>query len=133
MKLTDDQWDILEPLLPGKVGGGGRPAHDNRKFFDAILWVSSGSNRWSNFPVEFGSRQNHYMRFRRWNESQFWRQLATELKGDPDLTVLLEKIIAYSDQEAQKTELRAMRRANRPLLTRDRKRWFRKFGQLVKL
>jgi transposase len=40
-KLTDQQWEKIEPLLPKlkKSKKGGRPWADNRKVFEGILWV----------------------------------------------------------------------------------------------
>ena len=35
--LRDDQWDRIEPLLPGKTGDRGRTARANRFFVDAVL------------------------------------------------------------------------------------------------
>ncbi|MFE2475291.1 MULTISPECIES: transposase [Streptomyces] len=34
--LSDDQWAVLEPLLP--VAGVGRPARSRRRLVDGIRW-----------------------------------------------------------------------------------------------
>jgi hypothetical protein len=34
--LRDDQWEKLEPLLPGKAGDRGATAQDNRLFLEAV-------------------------------------------------------------------------------------------------
>ena len=36
--LRDDQWDRIEPLLPGKAGDRGRTARNNRLFVEAVLF-----------------------------------------------------------------------------------------------
>ena len=40
MELSDEQWKILEPLLPEYLSGKPRrPWRSNREVLDAILWV----------------------------------------------------------------------------------------------
>ena len=39
-EITDDQWDALEDLLPGKEGDRGVTAKDNRLFVNAIMWIA---------------------------------------------------------------------------------------------
>ncbi|MGH6678471.1 MAG: IS5/IS1182 family transposase, partial [Bradyrhizobium sp.] len=36
--LSDEQWQRVAPLLPGKVGDPGRSGGDNRGFLEAVLW-----------------------------------------------------------------------------------------------
>ncbi len=40
-KLTQEQWERIEPLLPEsqKSRHGGRAWADNRKVFEGILWI----------------------------------------------------------------------------------------------
>ncbi|HCW85616.1 MAG TPA: hypothetical protein DHC76_16640 [Rhodobacteraceae bacterium] len=40
--LTDRQWAIIAPLVPGKKGGRGRTGTDNRLFLAPILWLARG-------------------------------------------------------------------------------------------
>ncbi|QDT17620.1 transposase [Alienimonas californiensis] len=35
--LSDAQWKLIPPLLPGELKDGGRPTADNRLFVDAVL------------------------------------------------------------------------------------------------
>ena len=37
--LTDEQWSILGPILPGQKGQWGGVAKDNRLFMNAVLWI----------------------------------------------------------------------------------------------
>ena len=42
MDLTDEQWEVLEPLIPNhfrRVDGRGRPWRDSRDVLNGILWV----------------------------------------------------------------------------------------------
>jgi len=36
--LRDEQWQKLQPLLPGKADTG-RPANDHRQIINGILWI----------------------------------------------------------------------------------------------
>ncbi len=38
--LRDDQWQRLEPMLPGQASDPVRTAEDNRLFIDAVLWIA---------------------------------------------------------------------------------------------
>lgn len=111
MKLGDDQWRQLEPFLRG-MGMGVARARNNRKFIDAILWfISNKYNAWVDMPPEFGARSNIYMRFRRWNESNFWRQLVDNVDGDDTLMAMLERIAEYADHERKRVILKREKRA----------------------
>ena len=39
-EITDQQWQRIAHLLPGKVGHVGRSAVDNRLFINAVLWIA---------------------------------------------------------------------------------------------
>lgn len=42
MDLTDEQWDIIQPLIPEppkRPLGRGRPRRDNREILNGILWI----------------------------------------------------------------------------------------------
>ena len=64
--LTDRQWTIIEPLVPGKKGDRGRAGTDNRLFIDAFLWLARGATPWRDLPPELGNWQTVHSRFRRW-------------------------------------------------------------------
>jgi transposase len=52
--LTDDQWELLEPVLnaPGKRGR--RHADDLRSVVDAMLYTADAGCRWRYLPESFG-------------------------------------------------------------------------------
>jgi len=49
MVLTDEQWQTIEGLLPGKPGDRGRSAKDNRLFVEAVLWLARTGSRGATF------------------------------------------------------------------------------------
>ena len=52
VRLTDQQWSHIEPLLPRmpRGGTGGRPWVDHRDVIDGILWVLKTGARWRDLP-----------------------------------------------------------------------------------
>ncbi|WP_284200558.1 transposase [Rhizobium indigoferae] len=66
--LSDEEWRIIEPLLPTERGRKSRPSHDNRRCFNGMLhvlrfgcpWVSvvPGTPRLDQDGFE-GSRASH--------------------------------------------------------------------------
>jgi len=53
MDLTDEQWEILEPLipkLPRRADGRGRPLSDLREVLNGILWIFRTGEPWNNMP-----------------------------------------------------------------------------------
>ena len=37
--MSDRVWSVLEPHLPGRKGGWGGQAKDNRQFINAVFWI----------------------------------------------------------------------------------------------
>ena len=37
--LTDEQWELIEPLIPFSTARTGRPAKDRRLMLDGIFWI----------------------------------------------------------------------------------------------
>jgi putative transposase len=82
--LTDDQWDRIKELLPGKEGDAGRTAADNRLFVDAVLYVLKTGIPWEDLPGRFGKPNSVWKRFDRWCCAAVWERMAAALT-DPDL------------------------------------------------
>jgi len=49
------KWAIIGPLLPSERGRWGRPAQDNRRYLEGILWVTRTGSQWRHLPDEYGS------------------------------------------------------------------------------
>ena len=52
--ITDEDWDRIQDLLPGRAGQPGVTAKDNRLFLDAVLWVAKTGAPWRDLPDRFG-------------------------------------------------------------------------------
>lgn len=80
--MTDAEWSLLQPLLPGtSQGGAGRPLRDARGRLDAIfravtLKKADGTRApWSAMPSEFGKADSVARLFRRWTAAGLWQRL----------------------------------------------------------
>jgi len=66
MDLTNEQWAVVEPLLPKAVkraDGKGRPRVDNRAILNGILWVLRTGAPWHDMPNRYPPYQTCHRRF----------------------------------------------------------------------
>src|SRR5262245_52294474 len=77
VRLTDAQWEKIEPLLPSLPRGtvGGRPWSDNRAVIDGILWVLKTGARWRDLPDGYSSPATCWRRLNRWYEDGTWLRI----------------------------------------------------------
>jgi transposase len=72
--LTDEQWELLEPVFntPGKRGP--KHAPDLRGVVDAMLYVSHTGCQWRFLPESFGPWTRVWSQFRRWSRNGTWHE-----------------------------------------------------------
>jgi transposase len=67
---SDEQWAVIEPLLPA-VRTGGRPEkHPRRAIVDAILYVVRTGCAWRQLPADFPPWQTVYLYFNQWEQAR---------------------------------------------------------------
>ena len=76
--LTDEQWQLIEPLIPKQTRG--RPRSRNREILDAILFLLWTNIRWEELPAGFPPKMTVYDRFKVWREARFFEELFQTLK-----------------------------------------------------
>jgi transposase len=54
--ITDEHWERIEGLLPGRAGDPGVTAKDNRLFVDAVLWIAKTGPPGATCPIGSASR-----------------------------------------------------------------------------
>ncbi len=104
MDLTDEQWEMIKPLIPGppkRPDGRGRPRRDNREILNGILWVLRTGAPGKDMPERYPPSQTCHpacaqragkRRLQEWVRSGTFeailRALVQEMKerGDLDLT-----------------------------------------------
>ena len=87
-ELTDEQWETIQPLLPGKAADPGRTAKDNRAFLEAVLWTGRTGAPWRDLPSRYGNWNSVFQRFNRWAKAGRWQLLFEQLQ-ESDLEWLL--------------------------------------------
>jgi transposase len=85
-QLTDEQWAILEPLIPKterRADGKGRPeTHSDRAVLNGVLWVLRTGAAWGDLPDRFPSGSTCFRRFSRWVKAGVLRKLLEALAQD---------------------------------------------------
>lgn len=66
-ELTDDQWHVVEPLVP-RPHHMGRPPRDRREMLEAMLWLVRTGAPWRDLPDWYGPWQTVYTRFGQWRD-----------------------------------------------------------------
>jgi putative transposase len=78
--LTDDEWAILEPLIPSAKPGGRHRSADMREVMNGIFYVLRGGIPWRFLPKEFPLWKTVYHYFRQWRLDGTWETLNTKLR-----------------------------------------------------
>ena len=87
-EIPQDQWERIEALLPGRAGGHGGVAKDNRLFVNAIWFIAKTGIPWRDLPERFGKWDTVFHRFNAWCKKGVWRRVFDALQ-DPDLEWLM--------------------------------------------
>jgi transposase len=87
--LRDDQWEQIQPLLPGKAGDRGVTGKNNRIFLEAVLWIARTGSPWRDLPSDLGHWHRVYVRYNRWSKKGTWESIFNELSKDSDFEYLM--------------------------------------------
>jgi transposase len=104
-ELTDEEWDLIRPLLPPPSKG--RHWADHRTVISGVLYWAATGVPWRDLPTRFGPWQTVYERFRRWRDDGTWLAILQALQGQADR----EGLIDWSLFCADTTIVRASRAA----------------------
>ena len=79
--LTDEQWGLIAPLIPGERPGGRHRSTDVRAVVDALMYLARTGCQWRNLPHEFpppGTVADYFYRFAR---DGTWQRVHDALRG----------------------------------------------------
>ena len=80
--LTDEQWAILEPLIPpAKVGGRPRKV-DMREVINTILYLNRTGCQWDMLPHDLLPNSTAYEYFAQWRDDGTWEHLREALRAE---------------------------------------------------
>ncbi len=83
-ELRDDQWERLEPFIPGGRKGRRGPRSNNRRFLNGLLWMARSGARWRDLPERFGPYQTVKRRYYRWVENGVIERMFEALSKEAD-------------------------------------------------
>ncbi|MFB6712533.1 MULTISPECIES: IS5 family transposase [unclassified Streptomyces] len=83
--LTDEQWTVLEPLLPKGTRAGRPPVWSRRQLVDGIRFRVRTGVPWRDVPSEYGPWGRVYDLFRRWQRDGNGHRIFTQLRSQADL------------------------------------------------
>jgi transposase len=83
-EVTDEQWAVIEPLLPKpkrRADGRGRPRREDREVLNGILWILRSGARWIDLPERFPPYQTCHRRFQEWVRDGTLKEVLETIAG----------------------------------------------------
>ncbi len=116
--LTDNQWVILEPLIPDAKPGGRPRKAEKRRIVEAILYQLRAGSAWRLLPHDFPPWQTVYYYLRRWQAEGVWATVnhtllmadreRTGREASPSAAIIDSQSIRSADQKGDsKASMRA--------------------------
>jgi transposase len=112
--LTDWEWSIIEPLLPGRAGtkGRGRPRKDDRRVLNGIFFILRTGASWRDLPERYGPYTTAYNRFNRWAKRGVWGAVFGALaQRSPDSLRMIDSTVVRAHQHAAAPKKTAKKRS----------------------
>jgi putative transposase len=78
--LTDEEWQILKPLLPPAKSGGRPRKYPLREVLNGIQYVLRAGCAWRLMPHDLPHWQTVYQTFRAWRQDGTWRRIHDQLR-----------------------------------------------------
>jgi putative transposase len=108
--LTDDQWAILEPLIPpARVARGGRPREvDMREVVNTIMYLNRAGCQWDMLPHDLLPKSTVYDYFAQWRDDGTWTRIVDVLRGQVRTNAAREpspSAICIDSQSVKTTEV----------------------------
>ncbi|MFI8194559.1 IS5 family transposase [Streptomyces sp. NPDC085946] len=91
-ELTDQEWELLAPLIPRAATG--RPRVEDRQVVNGMVYKIRTGISWRDLPERYGPWKTVHERFRRWSADGTWDRLLAHVQqhcdavGPVDLTVV---------------------------------------------
>jgi transposase len=95
--LTDEEWALIGPLLPAEHGRSCRPAQDDRRYFEGMMWLARTGAQWRPLPDDDGKWNSVFRRYRRWLEvgvfDAMLESLAEMVERDPSADMIDSTVV----------------------------------------
>lgn len=125
--LTDDQWALIEPLLPKYKPSpkGGRKPIDHRPVIEGILWILRTGARWQDLPDRYPSPSTCWRRLRDWEDKGIWVEVWRTFLSDLDEAGWLDWEEAFVDATFMPAKKGAHASAKRNVAREQSAWWWR--------
>ena len=121
--LTDQEWSLIEPLIPPAKRGGNRRTVVVRDVVDGVMYILSTGCQWSALPKDLPPRSTVNDYFRRWDDDGTLdrihhalyiqcRELA-ERKASPTAAIIDSQSVKSAEKGGSRVIRPAMMRAKR--------------------
>jgi putative transposase len=80
--LTDEEWQILKPLLPPDKSGGRPRKYPLREVLNGIHYVLRGGCAWRLMPHDLPQWQTAYQTWRAWRQDGTWVRIHDQLRDE---------------------------------------------------
>jgi transposase len=96
--LSDEEWALLEPLMPTARKSGRK---DDRHVMNAIFYVLRTGMPWRDLPDRYGPYTTAYNRFNRWSRRGIWKKIFDTLASKSrDSLYLIDSTIVKAHRAA---------------------------------
>jgi putative transposase len=79
--LTDEQWAILEPLVPPSEEGGRPRSVSMREVLNTILYLNRSGCQWDMLPHDLLPKSTVYDYFATWRDDGTWQEMMDALRA----------------------------------------------------
>lgn len=90
--LTDEQWKIIQPLIPSSKPGGRPRKVDMREVLNTIFYLNRTGCQWDLLPHDLLPKSTVYDYFALWRDNGTWQNILDALRG------AIRKVEASSQQ-----------------------------------
>jgi transposase len=118
--LTDQEWQIIEPLLPAEKSVGRGRQVDLRSVFNAIVYRADNGVKWRNLPKDFPAWQTVYSYFSSWSRFGVLEQINGTIvrqvrvsegrAAEPSLVIIDSQSVKLDQKGGRNRALMAIRR-----------------------
>jgi len=78
--LTDDQWQIIQPLIPAAKPGGRPRTVDMREVMNTLFYQNRTGCQWDLLPHDLLPKSTVYDYFSQWRDDGTWQQMLDTLR-----------------------------------------------------
>jgi putative transposase len=79
--LTDDQWELIEVVVPAAKPGGRPRATSMREVINALLYQNRSGCQWDMLPHDLPPKSTVYEYFAAWRDDGTWQRILDVLRG----------------------------------------------------